>query len=157
SGLMCDRIVNSARWVGVSITAVSVRSEAAGFVQLPQGAGYWHSRGRLPRRGVAAGPGDRVTLALHRPAHHAGHRLHYHPVARLAVKEIEEGAELGGRDHVRTALRVRVAQVVEDEDDPGAALGLRGRFGVEHVLLEGGELRRLLDRRYRADRVRVGR
>src|SRR5262249_61947917 len=74
-----------------------------------------------------------------------------------AMKEAQEGAELGGIDHVWTALRVHVAQVVEDEYDPGASLGLRERLGVEDVLLEGRKLRRLLDRRYRADRVWVGR
>jgi probable HAF family extracellular repeat protein len=117
--------------------------------------GSWHSRSRLPRRGVAPRPGDRVALALHGPVHHAGHCLHRYPIGGLAVQEIQEGAELGGRDHVRAAVRVHVAQVVEDENDPGASLGLRGRFGVDDVLFEGGELGRLLDRRYRADRVRV--
>src|SRR5262245_57190687 len=88
-------------------------------------------RSPLPRRGVTPRPGDRVTFALHCSVHDAGHRLHHNSVGRLTVKEIQEGAKVGRRDHVWTAMRLIVTQVVEDEYDPGASLDLRGRLRIE--------------------------
>src|SRR6266496_4876759 len=79
-----------------------------------------------------------------------GGRLDRHPAAGdLALQEVQQRGELGGRDRIGAAL---LAQVVEHQLHPAAAVGFR----VGHVQLERRELRGLLGVGRRARGVRVG-